>query len=120
MFFVFGVFFLGGGFSWAGVIFFCEEQRGGAPFIFFPPAIPEKVPSTSVKDSSQPAVTVSFPGTEQAVKTNEKCAFVGSKNSNKYHLPSCAFAKRIKPENLVCFTSKEEAEKRGYVAGCLK
>lgn len=61
--------------------------------------------------SERPAVQVSSPG---------KCAFVGSRNSDKYHLPKCAAAKRIKPENLVCFASKEEAEKKGYVAGCLK
>lgn len=48
------------------------------------------------------------------------CIFVGSKNSNKYHLPTCAVAKRIKPENRVCFASKEEAEKRGYVPSCLE
>lgn len=48
------------------------------------------------------------------------CVFVGSKNSNKYHLPTCTVAKRIKPENRVCFASKEEAEKRGYVPSCLK
>ena len=61
--------------------------------------------------SERPAVQVPSPG---------KCAFVGSRNSDKYHLPKCAAAKRIKPENLVCFASKEEAEKKGYVAGCLK
>lgn len=48
------------------------------------------------------------------------CLFVGSKNSVKYHSPSCSYAKRIKPENRVCFSSKEEAEKRGYVAGCIQ
>lgn len=48
------------------------------------------------------------------------CPLVGSRNSNKYHLVSCAVAKRIKPENKVCFASKEDAEKKGYVAGCLK
>lgn len=48
------------------------------------------------------------------------CAFVGSRNSDKYHLPKCAAAKRIKPENIVCFASEEDAKKRGYVAGCLK
>lgn len=42
------------------------------------------------------------------------CAFVGSKNSNKYHLPSCRWAKQIKPENLVCFSSVEDAVKKGY------
>lgn len=49
-----------------------------------------------------------------------QCLFVGSRNSNKYHLATCAVAKRIKPENRVCFASKEDAEKRGYVASCIK
>ena len=44
----------------------------------------------------------------------EDCKYVGSKNSDKYHKPSCVWAKRIKPENLVCFSSKEEAEDKGY------
>ncbi|MFA6383058.1 MAG: Ada metal-binding domain-containing protein [Parcubacteria group bacterium] len=44
----------------------------------------------------------------------QSCTFVGSKNSNKYHLPTCHFAKLIKPENLVCFKSAEDAQSRGY------
>lgn len=48
------------------------------------------------------------------------CPFVGSKNSNKYHLASCAVAKRIKPENRVCFRTQDEARARGYLASCLK
>ncbi len=51
---------------------------------------------------------------------SKSCPFVGSKNSNKYHLSSCAVAKRIKPENKVCFASEEIARTRGYIAGCLK
>jgi hypothetical protein len=53
---------------------------------------------------------------------NQKCAFVASKNSNKYHLPTCQFAQKIKPENKICFSSVEEAEKRGYVGAkcCIK
>ena len=46
----------------------------------------------------------------------KECVYVGSKNSNKYHIPTCQFAKRIKPENLVCFKSKEDAESKGYTA----
>jgi len=47
------------------------------------------------------------------------CAFVGSKNSNKYHSPDCSYAKRIKPENIVCFSNGEDAKNKGYVpAGC--
>ena len=49
----------------------------------------------------------------------KECVFVGSKNSNKYHLPGCRYAKRIKPENIVCFSSAEDAKNKGYVpASC--
>ena len=41
------------------------------------------------------------------------CAFVGSKNSNKFYPPTCSYAKRIKPENVVCFKSAEEAIRQG-------
>ena len=34
------------------------------------------------------------------------CLFVSSKNSDKYHTPSCKFAKKILPSNLVCHTSE--------------
>lgn len=53
---------------------------------------------------------------------NQKCAFVASKNSNKYHLPTCQFAQKIKPENKICFSSKEEAERQGYQGAkcCIK
>lgn len=58
----------------------------------------------------------------QGTGENKNCAYVGSKNSNKYHLPACRYAKNIKPENLVCFASKEDAGKRGYQpdTNCLK
>lgn len=44
----------------------------------------------------------------------EKGLFVGSKNSNKYHLPDCQWAKRIKKENQIWFNSVEEAKSKGY------
>jgi hypothetical protein len=44
----------------------------------------------------------------------QKCAYVGSKNSNKYHLLTCRWAKNIKPENLVCFSDENQAKSRGY------
>ncbi len=40
--------------------------------------------------------------------------FLASKNSSKYHDPSCNLAQKIKPENLVKFESADEAVKRGY------
>jgi len=39
---------------------------------------------------------------------------VGSINSDKYHLPYCSGAQRIKEENKVWFASKEDAESQGY------
>lgn len=52
----------------------------------------------------------------QLKETGDKeCLFVGSKNSNKYHALGSQWANRIKPENRVCFKSKEEAESKGYV-----
>lgn len=80
--------------------------------------------------SPSSGATVSFSETGQSLKTEaketlegsnpENCPFVGSKNSDKYHLPSCSYAKRILPANRVCFSSEEEAQKKGYTAGCLK
>lgn len=40
--------------------------------------------------------------------------YVGSTTSRKYHLPECRYAKKIKPEHVVLFSSKEEAESKGY------
>lgn len=40
---------------------------------------------------------------------------VASKNSTKYHLPSCAGAKAIKDENKIWFASAEEAKAAGFV-----
>jgi hypothetical protein len=53
---------------------------------------------------------------------DQKCAYVASKNSNKYHLSTCQFAQKIKPENKTCFSSAGEAEGRGFQAAkcCIK
>jgi len=40
---------------------------------------------------------------------------VGSRNSNKYHLPWCSGAQRIKDENKVVFQTQEDAKAAGYV-----
>ncbi|EKD58993.1 MAG: hypothetical protein ACD_56C00012G0001 [uncultured bacterium] len=44
---------------------------------------------------------------------SSSCAYVGSKNSDKFYLPTCSYAKRVKPENLVCFKTAEEAIGQG-------
>lgn len=57
---------------------------------------------------------------DQTVLAN--CAFVGSKNSNKFHLTTCRWAKNIKPENIVCFKDENEAKSKGYLPdkNCIK
>jgi hypothetical protein len=41
--------------------------------------------------------------------------YVGSAKSNKYHYPTCQWARKIKPENLVTFKAAKEAVEAGYV-----
>ena len=40
---------------------------------------------------------------------------VGSVNSDKWHYCHCRYVGTILPKNLICFSSIEEAESRGYV-----
>jgi len=64
-------------------------------------------PGVSVTPTPAPEPTTP-PATTQA-------AFVGSKNSDKYHYPSCGHAKNILPGNLVTFNSVDDARSSGYV-----
>ena len=41
--------------------------------------------------------------------------FVGSTQSDKYHYPSCRWAKKILPQNEIWFSSSAEAKAAGYV-----
>ncbi len=54
-------------------------------------------------------------GVWSCVNIQNDCLYVASKNSNIYHKPECKWAKRIKPENLICFHSEDELE--GYSPG---
>jgi hypothetical protein len=40
--------------------------------------------------------------------------FHSSINSDKYHYPSCVWAQRMKPSNVIVFTSSDQAIKAGY------
>jgi len=44
----------------------------------------------------------------------QQVEFWASRQSDKYHLPSCRWAKRIAPGNLVKFRSVKEAKQAGY------
>jgi hypothetical protein len=77
---------------------------------------------TKNENTSSPATDNPARIASQSDAGGQKCAFVASKNSNKYHLPTCRYAQNIKPENKVCFSSKEEAEGRGFQSAkcCIK
>ncbi len=81
-----------------------EEQKGALPA----PGEGSMVPIAK-------EVTPNNVGEAQA-----NCPYVGSKNSDKYHLASCGVVKRIKPENRRCFASPQVAEASGYMPGCAK
>ncbi|MDZ7611690.1 MAG: hypothetical protein U5L10_02910 [Candidatus Moranbacteria bacterium] len=58
-------------------------------------------------------------GNYAAQNQETECRLVGSENSDKFHKPDCTWAKKIKEENVVCFSSEEEARNEGYQpAGC--
>ena len=40
--------------------------------------------------------------------------FIGSRNSSRYHKPKCEWAGRITPKMKVWFSSRKEAERKGY------
>lgn len=46
---------------------------------------------------------------------NPPTPVVASKKTMKYHLATCDWAKRIKPENLVKFETQNDAEVAGYI-----
>jgi len=75
--------------------------------------------STTGTAPQSTASAVGWPATTAAASTATSTVlqgpFVGSSKSDKYHYPSCSAAKRIKPANLVTFTSSADARARGYV-----
>lgn len=79
------------------------------------PAITEMsgktIQKTAPEALNSPQATPSDP-TSSPMPQN--CAYVASKNSNLYHLATSSYAKRIKPENQVCFSSPDEAKSKGY------
>lgn len=80
------------------------------------PLIVEELAAGSVIPTlSEPAAQpVSEEGSDIAAVPVTEGKVVASKNGERYHLPSCPSAKRIKPENIIWFESTAEAEASGY------
>ena len=87
--------------------------------------------STTSEAASTPTVTASTPQPTQTSAYTPSTAhttsatytksassgrkYVGSTESNKYHYPSCRWAKKILPKNEIWFSSSEDARSKGYV-----
>lgn len=89
------------------------------------PVVIEKLADTpqatqNVPESQNAAQASTMPTAANSAVANtttsadmSKCAFVGSKNSDKFYVPTCSWAKRIKPENLVCYPDEQSALAKG-------
>lgn len=73
----------------------------------------ENILETYISTEDTPSTSAEKTATSQQENTTQR-AFVGSKNSDKYHYPWCPGALQMKEENKVWFTSREEAESSGY------
>lgn len=82
--------------------------------------VPGTIPKPSVPEHQSPALTSATGVSADTATPDQNCAFVGSKHSNKYHVPTSRCAKQIKTENRVCFASVDAALAKGYIAGCLE
>lgn len=82
-------------------------------------SIPASQSVAGVQKGKKDPILNKNPADDSKIKSQE-CAFVGSKNSDKYHSPSCGYAKQIKSENRVCFKDEQEAQQKGYKAGCIQ
>ncbi len=68
--------------------------------------------TSNVINATQPSTVTN---TSIPLSDNKKQGqFLASKNGTKYYLPSCSGAKRIKPENIIYFSTREAAESAGY------
>lgn len=69
------------------------------------------VPHNSITLKVTPAENPTISGSQN--ETNISYFYVGSINSDKFHLPSCRHAKSIHDENLIRYDSAKDAEKDG-------
>ena len=81
-------------------------------------------PIEASEPTEQPvSEAIASPDAEPVTETTSQKSsgvYVGSVDSDKYHNPSCRFAKEILPENEIWFDSIEDAQNSGYspCGGC--
>lgn len=79
-----------------------------------PTPTPKATPTPTPAPTSTPASTPT--PAPAATVIQQSGTYVGSVESDKYHYPSCRFAKKILPENEIWFGTTAEAQAAGYSA----
>lgn len=77
---------------------------------------PEETPAQQ-PETSKPAETtppVEEPPAQVETPVQSSGTYVGSVESDKYHVPGCRHAKKILPENEIWFDSAADAQNAGY------
>lgn len=103
-----------------------EAPEPAEPIVQDQPEVPisDKTAQTSFGDSTASDIEPVAPDApiEASEPTSQKSSgvYVGSVDSDKYHNPSCRFAKEILPGNEIWFDSIEDAQNSGYspCGGC--
>lgn len=70
--------------------------------------------NTQKNTSNQTTPIVQPAGTPPPLPATLQGEYIGSKKSDKYHLPECRYAKKIEWANEIWFKTREEAEAAGY------
>lgn len=76
-----------------------------------PTLLPEPTPAPEPAESMD--TPLPEPDQEEPVPPPSGVYYCGSKNSDVFHLSTCASVSRISPENLVIYTSREDAIRQG-------
>ena len=72
------------------------------------------VPTSTVETTTSSTTTLVEENSCVELGCPSETGFVGSVNSDKYHYCDCTYAKKIKSENLICFSDEQEAQEQGY------
>jgi len=75
------------------------------------------------KGSARPVRRTARKTVKRTIKrsSRKQAKFVVSKSTNKLHVSTCPFAKRVKPKNKAMFSSKKKALNEGYKpCDCMK
>jgi hypothetical protein len=76
--------------------------------------IEAKATSTSVPATQPSSVPTVYPSRWMCPDSTAGAAYVASVESDKFHVPTCRYAREILSENRVCFSSRDAAVSAGY------